>query len=132
MDERQSSVKLVDQLPSSSISSWDLRNLIMEGKCHILLLDTRSIEDYGNSHMCFNKIAPHSRNDLTTVINVPKDVLKRGLTPKSLEKLLPVESLIGWNKRKESDLIILLDWDTDNSNAKPDSPVVTLKEIMTK
>ncbi|XP_071451042.1 ubiquitin carboxyl-terminal hydrolase 8-like isoform X2 [Hetaerina americana] len=123
--------------PSTSVTSCKLRDLIQEGKFDILVLDTRSAKDFVDSHMCFNNcsiVFPKIEGlmDRVTVISVPKDIIKNGMIPKTLRKELPNESLHGWNKRSEFDLIVLMDWDTCHSSMKKDSSISILKDIMMK
>ncbi|XP_046396294.1 ubiquitin carboxyl-terminal hydrolase 8 [Ischnura elegans] len=120
-----------------SITSLELRNLILEEKFNILLIDTRSGKDFAASHMCFSKssmVFPRfgSVVDRATTISIPQEVIKKGLAPLSLRKELPPESISSWDRRSEFDLVVLLDWDSYQSGIKMDSSIFILKDIMDK
>ncbi|GFR02504.1 ubiquitin carboxyl-terminal hydrolase 8 [Trichonephila clavata] len=109
----------IEDVPEYSITSSKLYTLIT-GQSNIILMDTRSPEDFNNSHIRDNQC-----------INIPQHLLVPGTTASKLEGSLPPESLGKWYKRGEADYIILIDWDSKDETSYS-IHLKALKDAMSK
>lgn len=104
-----------------SISSSQLHYLLTTGQSSIIIImDTRSADDFSESHIRYSRC-----------ISVPQELLNPGLTAAKLESDLPKESLAQWYRRKEADYIILVDWESENE-ATQNIHLNSLKTAMSK
>ncbi|XP_021934283.1 ubiquitin carboxyl-terminal hydrolase 8 isoform X2 [Zootermopsis nevadensis] len=115
---------LVNGMPGAndvSISSRQLYSLLNEKKMNILILDSRPATCYAESRMTVGNC-----------INVPEKIVEAGRSAAALEKSLPPESKLAWGKRKDADLVVLLDWFTTEKSHQPGTNLYTLKSILIK
>lgn len=110
----------VEDVPEYSITSSKLYALLITGQSNIVLMDTRSPEDFNNSHIRDSQC-----------INIPQHLLVPGTTASKLEGNLPPESLGRWYKRGEADYIILIDWDSKDEISYS-IHIKALKDAMSK
>ncbi|PSN37265.1 hypothetical protein C0J52_17324 [Blattella germanica] len=123
-DKTAESTHLVNGLSDSSdvrisISSKQLYDLLTEKKNNVLILDSRKASCYAKSHL-----------NIGNCINVPEDIVKAGITAAALEKLLPPDSKAAWNKRRDADYIVLIDWSTTEKTHQPATNLHILKSIL--
>ncbi|KAJ8930836.1 hypothetical protein NQ314_016253 [Rhamnusium bicolor] len=88
------------------ISPVDLYNALMK-KENMLIVDIRPATDF-----CESGIA----TDEGHLINIPEDILVPGLSANTLGQRLKDETKEIWDRRDSFDVIVLLDWDTDDFN----------------
>ncbi|GFT07774.1 ubiquitin carboxyl-terminal hydrolase 8 [Nephila pilipes] len=110
----------IEEAPEYSITSSKLYALLINGQSNIILMDTRSPEDFNNSHIRDNQC-----------INIPQHLLTPGTTAMKLESNLPKEYLGKWYKRSEADYIILIDWDSKDETSYS-THLRALKDAMSK
>jgi hypothetical protein len=100
-----------------TIDCTQLFRMIEEGH-KLLIMDCRSEEDYEQS-----KISYHY------TLNAPEKHLMIGMTEAKLQKLLPNESKVFWELRKNREPWIFIDWFSTRFNRN--SPIWHLREILT-
>ncbi|XP_069679100.1 ubiquitin carboxyl-terminal hydrolase 8 isoform X2 [Periplaneta americana] len=116
--------RLVNGMPGEnevSISSSQLYSLLKDNKTNILILDSRPASCYAESHM-----------NIGNCINVPEEIVKPGASAAALEKSLPSDSKSAWSKRRDADLVVLLDWSTSGKTLQQGTNLYTLKNILLK
>lgn len=94
----------------------------------LMLLDTRSSDDFNKSHMDRFKV---ELSDAVSLLNIPLEILKSATTLKSLEKSLPPASVATLKKRKSAKKIVVVDWESLNVDDVSGS-VRKLYDILTK
>ncbi|XP_049964107.1 ubiquitin carboxyl-terminal hydrolase 8 [Schistocerca serialis cubense] len=109
-------------LPESSITSEKLFELLMDHKLEIVIFDARRTTCFVKSHIKLGNC----------IANVPEEIINKGQSAATLEKLLPPKSKELWSKRGKVDLIILMDWTSKHSALNEDSKLKILKETLIK
>lgn len=106
---------------SGYISALELYALFHDSQTNLVVMDTRSAEDYADSRLVF-----------PVVINVPSEIIPPGTTVPYIEKELPNESRKLWKERAEKDYIILMDWNSTLDKLQPGTVLKTLKDALFK
>ena len=99
------------------IEPMKLYSIIQEKSTTFLLLDARPSFDYKTCHI------KH-----TNSINVPEEFLSKGVVVKKIEKCLHVEDRGQWNRRTNTDMLILFDWQSEDF--QENTPLVHLKDSL--
>lgn len=83
-----------------------------------MLIDCRSSEDYGKSHLKSGHL----------VLHIPAEKLQNGMTANKVDTLLQTDAYrVLWAGRSQRDEIILMDWTSTGTDG---SPLWILKNIM--
>ena len=101
------------------ITHKKLHSIISQKSTSFFILDTRSAEDYSNSHI---KI-PQS-------LNVSEQFLKPGTTAATIGKSLKIQERCQWERRTQQDMLIIADWTSEDF--LPGTPVTVLRDALTK
>ncbi|XP_067118526.1 ubiquitin carboxyl-terminal hydrolase 8-like [Centruroides vittatus] len=120
----QKSIKndtITDKEISDSVSSLELFDFMEKSGIPLLILDVRSSTEYENSHIKYD-----------SSLNIPKEILKPGITAKAIEKEIPENSIPLWNKRGVVDFVIILDINSSAKNIDIHHPLYTLREAIYK
>lgn len=115
----QKSEKIIDKEISNSITSIKLFDLMENSEVSLLILDVRSSMEYEKSCIKYD-----------SCLNIPREILKPGITAKALEKVLPDKFISMWNKRDLVDFVIILDWNSTTKNINFQHPLYTLHEAI--
>jgi hypothetical protein len=92
----------------------------------ILILDTRTTEEYNESHIDRLK----TTGDIT-IANISENLLSAGLTASRLESLLPYgHSRDAFNRRRQMNKVVIVD--KFSNELIPNSPAFYLAEAVTK
>ncbi|XP_023221756.1 ubiquitin carboxyl-terminal hydrolase 8-like [Centruroides sculpturatus] len=120
----QNSIKndtITDKEINDSVSSLELFDFMEKSGIPLLILDVRSSTEYENSHIKYD-----------SCLNIPKEILKPGITAKAIEKEIPENSIPLWNKRGVVDFVIILDINSSTRNIDIQHPLYTLREAIYK
>ena len=101
------------------ITHKKLHSIISQKSTSFFILDTRSAEDYSNSHI---KI-PQS-------LNVSEQFLKPGTTAATIGKSLKIQERCQWERRTQQDMLIIADWTSEDF--LPGTPVTVLRAALTE
>ncbi|CAG9804419.1 unnamed protein product [Chironomus riparius] len=92
---------VIDKIPEirETITCLKLFEMMEKDSSKILIIDTRSNEDFINSKI-----------DFKFICNVPQDLCNLGMTANKIQLELPNESKVFWEMRKDRPIIVFLDW----------------------
>ena len=111
--------KEVEEPKDYIITHKKLHSIIEQKSTSFFILDTRSQEDYENSHMT-----------LAQSINIPEHVLKPGTTAATIGKSLKIQDRCQWDRRTNMDRLIISDWVSEDF--LPGTPVSVLRDALTR
>uniref|UniRef100_A0A034VW25 Ubiquitin carboxyl-terminal hydrolase n=1 Tax=Bactrocera dorsalis TaxID=27457 RepID=A0A034VW25_BACDO len=86
---------------------------------NVLIMDCRSSKDYETSHLTYHY-----------TMNVPEEIISAGMSAGKLQDKLDGSSKVLWAARSVKDQVVLMDWNTKDSNPAPSSPIGKLLEIL--
>ena len=116
---RQNGLPRVEELKDYIITHKRLHSIIEQKSTTFFILDTRSQEEYEDSHMTL----PQS-------FNIPEHVLKPGTTAATIGKSLKIQDRCEWERRTGVDMLIICDWLSEDFS--PGKPVTVLRDALTK
>jgi len=99
------------------IEPTKLHSLMKEKSTTFLLLDARKSGDFKTCQLRH-----------TNVINVPEELLEPGATASQIGSKLKIEDKSQWQRRSTVDLLIMLDWCSEQANQSP--ALRTLRDAM--
>ncbi|XP_018568751.1 ubiquitin carboxyl-terminal hydrolase 2 [Anoplophora glabripennis] len=102
-DDRSDKSPIFDKI---YITPVDLFNALMK-KTNLLIVDIRPAKDFTESFISAEE---------GHIINIPGEILVPGLSANTLGQRLEGNTQEIWNQRDTFDVIVLMDWDTDDFN----------------
>lgn len=92
---------VVEKIPETreTITCLKLNEMMEKDSSKLLIIDTRSNEDFINSKI-----------DFKFICNVPQEICILGMTANKIQLELPNESKVFWEMRKDRPIIVFLDW----------------------
>lgn len=88
-------------------------------KNNVLIMDCRPSKDYEMSHLTYHY-----------TINVPEEIISAGMSAGKLQDKLDSGSKVLWSARSVKEQVVLMDWNTKDSNPASSSPIGKLLEIL--
>ncbi|XP_050327613.1 ubiquitin carboxyl-terminal hydrolase 8 isoform X1 [Bactrocera neohumeralis] len=86
---------------------------------NVLIMDCRPSKDFETSHLTYHY-----------TMNVPEEIISAGMSAGKLQDKLDGSSKVLWAARSVKEQVVLMDWNTKDSNPAPSSPIGKLLEIL--
>lgn len=85
----------------------------------ILVVDCRSSDDFQNSKLVYQHY-----------VNIPEEIIYPGKSAGMLQSTLSMENMKLWASRMIMNQVLLMDWNTNSDNLKPDTTIWILENIL--